>query len=258
MSYEPALLQMLLAQHPVVERRIANAQVRALREAHVFEGSPAGEHLRYGVGRRLAILRRSISKIFEIFPPDSTTPLGTDSISDVQINLHGFIINLSGIFDNLAWAFKYRHDLPIHQNSVGLFRRETIAFLPSQIRDDLASEDLQQWQRDYLKSYRDSLAHRIPVYVPPGVLNEGEGRRWNEIEALERQAVADGNIHQALNYSETKRTIGRPAFFFLHSDHEGAPSRAIALHPQILSDAVTVIEFCDVFFDHWHSVAEQS
>ncbi|MBB4728261.1 hypothetical protein [Xanthomonas arboricola] len=257
MSYEPALLHMILTEHPVVERRIASAQVRALGEAHVFQGTPAGEHLRYGVGRRLAVLRRSISKIFEIFPPDSNTPLGTDSISDVQINLHGFMINLSGIFDNLAWAFKYRHDLPIPQNSVGLFRRETIAFLPSQIRDDLGSDDLQLWQKDYLKVYRDSLAHRIPMYVPPAVFNDHEGRRWNELEALERHAVADGNFHQALNYSETKKTIGSPAFFFLHSDHEGAPSRAIALHPQILSDAVTVIEVCNNFFDHWHSVAEQ-
>lgn len=258
MSYEPGLLRMIVNERPVVERRIANAQVRALTEAHPFHGTPAGEHLRYGAGRRLAVLRRSISKIFDVFPPDSKTPLDTDSLSDVQINLHGFVINLAGIFDNLAWAFKYRHDLPIHQNAVGLFRRETTAFLPDQIRDDLDSDELKAWQKDYLKVYRDSLAHRIPIYVPPAVFNDEEGRRWNEMEALERRAVADGNFHQALNYSENKKAIGKPAFFFLHSDHEGAPSRAIALHPQILSDAITVIEICNNFFDHWHSVNQQN
>jgi hypothetical protein len=32
-------------------------------------------------------------------------------LADVQINLHAFVMNLYGIYDNWAWAYVLRHDL---------------------------------------------------------------------------------------------------------------------------------------------------
>src|SRR3569832_2387200 len=62
----------------------------------------AKEYLEHGVCRWFSVLERSIERIYEIFPPDRKEKLTRDELSDVQIYLHAFVINLFGILDNLA------------------------------------------------------------------------------------------------------------------------------------------------------------
>lgn len=128
------------------------------------------EHLQHGVGRRLGVLKAAMEEIFSVFPPAQEQPLGHDRLIGVQINLHAFVINLAGIFDNWAWAFVFRHELLEQvggRTNVGLFKSATQRSLPPQLRDYLTSEDIGSWQDKYLKGYRDALAHRIPLYIPP-------------------------------------------------------------------------------------------
>ena len=50
-------------------------------------------------------------------------------------------------------------------------------------RDDyLNSEPIINWYSDYSKNYRDALAHRIPLYVPPSVLNKDDEKEYFELE----------------------------------------------------------------------------
>jgi hypothetical protein len=58
----------------------------------------------------------------------------------VQINLHAFVINLSGVFDNWAWAFIHRHDLLRNvggKTNVGMFKEATQRLLPAALSDYL-------------------------------------------------------------------------------------------------------------------------
>lgn len=74
-----------------------------------------------------------------------------------------------GCVDNLAWVWVYENGLngKIRRNSVGLRakHKEVRSTLSVGFQDYLVKLD--PWL-DYIIEYRDALAHRIPLYVPPG------------------------------------------------------------------------------------------
>jgi hypothetical protein len=82
------------------------------------------EYLMQGVGRRLKILIKCIHNFFRIYPIEKTDKLLREDLTDLDINLHAFFVNISGILDNLAWVFVYENDL--FGNPIGyryMFRR---------------------------------------------------------------------------------------------------------------------------------------
>ncbi len=100
------------------------------------------KYLNHGVGRRLSILKRSMERIFEIFPPTREEVLSHDEITSVQMFLHAFAINLSGVFDNWAWAFVHRHNLLDEIGGaldVGVFKKRTQRCFPDIMREYLSA-----------------------------------------------------------------------------------------------------------------------
>jgi len=63
------------------------------------------EHLLRGAARRIGVIRRAVQNIYSLFPPETVRPLDADALADVQINLHAFVMNLYGLYDNWAWAY---------------------------------------------------------------------------------------------------------------------------------------------------------
>ena len=217
-------------------------------------GSRAGEYLRFGAGRRISVLLRSLTRIFEIFPIRLERPLPFREITDVQIYLQASVMNLSGLFDNLAWAFVSFHELERQVGGkfgVGFHREETQKFLPQELKDYVLNEQHQTWHRDYLKNYRDALAHRIPLYVPPAQFTHEENARYSELEIDKLTCLRERNFDRLAQLEEEQRMLGKAMPAFLHSLGEGRALTPILLHPQLLSDAAGVIEFGDTFFTHW-------
>ena len=133
----------------------------------------AREYLMEGVGRRLKTLIRCINNVFNIFPVDRNDLLTKDELADLSINLHAFVVNISGIFDNLAWIYVFENDLygdpkedKLTKFDIGLFNKKTQTRLWPNFTEYLNSETMQRWYKEYSKNYRDALAHRIPLYVP--------------------------------------------------------------------------------------------
>jgi hypothetical protein len=117
----------------------------------------ARTYLTQGVGRRVQVLQHAMRDVFRLFPPEQTAPLTRENITAVQINLHAFVINLAGVFDNWAWAYLYRHNLLQQVGgslNVGMFKRPTQEVLPAVLRDYL-QRDIAQWQAEYVKTYID-------------------------------------------------------------------------------------------------------
>jgi hypothetical protein len=85
--------------------QLQRATEQAVQQSAFAANERAREYLRSGVGRRLRVLHRTLSNMFELFPVETVQPLDRDDLDDAQINLHAFIMNLYGLFDNLAWAF---------------------------------------------------------------------------------------------------------------------------------------------------------
>lgn len=216
------------------------------------------EHLLHGAGRRISVLTRSLENLFTIFPPSETRPLPNDLLLDVQINLHAFMINLYGVFDNWAWAFVTRHGLLADigsRGSVSLFKKATRRHLPAPLRDWLSSERMTKWHTEYLKNYRDALAHRIPLYIPPKVLTPAEHEQDRAIETEKQSLMSPPDWDRINELSSEQKLIGSPCLTFLHSFSEADPLQPVLLHPQVVGDANTVVEFGQLFLGHWHERA---
>lgn len=214
----------------------------------------AREHLLHGAGRRLSVLKRSFERIFADFPPDIVRPLEREQLADVQICLHAFMINLYGIFDNWAWAFVHRHGLEArigNRLNVSLFKPATQRYLVPLLREYLTA-DFTRWHDEYLKSYRDALAHRIPPYIPPATFTPEEGERYNALEREKKEKILARDFDRVDQIWIEQATLGKPCLAFLHSYTEAGTPRPVFLHPQLISDAMTVIEFGTRYFEHWH------
>lgn len=219
------------------------------------------EHLLHGVGRRLNVIRRSMVNVFSLFPPSTEQPLGQDVIADVQINLHAFVINLYGLFDNWGWAFVLRHGLESSirdKKGIGLFTKATQAFLPEPLKKYVTASAMVDWHNEYAKSFRDALAHRIPPYLPPAEFTPEEGVRYNELESEKVQLIKAKEWDRLDQIYADQSRIGRPCFRFLHAFTEEAPPRPILLHPQLVCDAMAIVEFGELFLEHWGKIAEKS
>ncbi len=117
------------------------------------------EHLLHGASRRMNVINQAMENVFSNFPPSTTRPLDKEVLYDVSINLHAYMINLYGIFDNWAWAFIYNHELLEQvggKHGIGLFRDSTSQHLPQPLREYLSTDIMVNWHESYLKSHRDA------------------------------------------------------------------------------------------------------
>lgn len=229
--------------------------LECLREADTTDVAASKEHLCHGAARRLGVMGRAMQRMFELFPADTDRPLPMESLHDVQINLHAFVMNVYGVFENFAWAFVLRHNLLSTIGSplnVTMFKEATRKHLPLAVADRLSSDAMTQWHTDYLKNYRDALAHRIPLYIPPKALTKDECERFNALEVEKQGLVGRVDWDRINAICAEQEAIGSPCFTFLHSLEDGNASRVVLLHPQVLSDSKTVIEFGRLFLASWH------
>lgn len=60
---------------------------------------------------------------------------------------------------------------------------QTLQDLPLSVTDYLTSERMARWHSEYLKNYRDALAYRIPLYIPPQTVTKEQGELFNALEA---------------------------------------------------------------------------
>lgn len=216
----------------------------------------AKTYLNHGVGRRLSVMRRSLAEIFDLFPPSRQEPLSHELGTDVQVRLHAFVINLSGVFDNWAWAFVHRHGLlgrlGGRRENVGLFNTRTQRLLPEPLEVFLTSQEISSWQRRYLKGYRDALAHRIPLYIPPATFTRQNEELYNELQREKLRLFQLRDWERLDEVWAQQDAIGSACYQFLHEYSAAEDARPVLLHPQILSDSATVIEFGNRFYPVWH------
>jgi len=236
-------------------QKLNDLQLKCITESIGLGPSRAWEYLRHGVARRLGVLRNAINTVYDVFPPDTKQRLDQESLAHLQLALHGFVINLSGVFDNWAWAFLHMHglDTQVRRLGVGMFNRETNRHMDQPIRDYLDSAGFIAWRTDYLKNYRDALAHRIPLYIPPSLMTKPQTEEFNRLDTAKSEALRAGQLEQFEDLQRQQDELGEPCFFFLHSLEEGG-QRQIMFHPQMLSDVAGVIEFGNIFFQHWRVV----
>ena len=243
--YTPSALKDLFDAE--VEARIKHRDLigEVLRVQEFVKNQEALSYLNYGVNRRLYVLSRTFDRIFELFPPDRADPLSDDDRIDLEINLHAFMIHIHGVVDNLALVVGHEQNMVGHNKrqfrnpEVGFFKSEVVKKLPSRLRTFFQQDTLVAWHREYAKEYRDSLAHRIPAYVPPQALDDAEATEYAAIDQRIRESIENGRLVSDETW-ESLRSVGRANPLFLSSPH--AQQKPMYLHPQVIADIATVVE----------------
>ena len=259
MSYSPEdLVQLAEAVRDVLAQLQSTFLQLTLKADTLLSRERAREFAQHGLARRLGILRRCIENIYAIFPPGRRDVLSHDELSDVAINLHSFVINIEGVQDNIAWVYVLEHGLEDTIGSptrIGLFKRETQRHLPEEVREYLRRPATQQWHEQHAKDYRDALAHRIPLYVPPFEVKASSAERYRQLDREAQEHLVAGNLDAAANARVERDALASPCIFFKHSLSQEDPSQPIALHPQLVADSRTVLEIIALVFKHLRSAA---
>jgi hypothetical protein len=232
-----------------VGRAEVHQQFAQLREKYLFrkyKTDRAREYASYGFGRRLGVLVRAIDRVFEILPPDREDIPERDEVLDATIAIQSFVFNTFGCLDNLAWIWVYEKGVTNDDGTELDLKRVGLGKSYKQVRRSFSKhflnylESRQAWF-DHIKEFRDSLAHRIPLYIPPYVVFEDNHQEYNRLEQEMGKALkrADFVEYDRLESEQKKLGVFRP--WMTHSQTEGAPS--VVFHTQLLADYNTVDEF---------------
>jgi len=243
-------IQKIKSELDMVGKRYFNLSSQLLKLSRNLKQEKAKEYLFHGVMRRLRVIYRCINNIFTIFPIERETLLNQDEIDDVMINLHAFFVNISGIMDNLAWVFVHEKQLAntLKQRQIGLFKKETEDNFSNEFRQYLDSAQVATWHNEYLKNYRDTLSHRIPLYVPPKTLNSTQRSQLDLIEKKINDSFKSSDIDTIDRLHSEEDKVGDVCPFFMHSLSE-SKGEYVVLHVQIITDFKTIEEIVGKFYE---------
>jgi hypothetical protein len=103
---------------------------------------------------------------------------------------------------------------------------------------------LQEDYGGYLVDYRDSLAHRIPPYLPRETLTPDQERQIALLQSRLNDQYKLMNFDATEKLQDEMDLIGEPCPAFRHAVEE---SKAVVLHLQLLTDFKTVEEIIEKF-----------
>ncbi len=209
--------------------------------------------LRFGAARRTKFIWLSLRQLLGLIPPDRTEPLPSDDVDEAARDLNVIYINIRGTLDNFAWSL------------VNLFGEEKTQRLPP-MKIDLFGNDFlndanlrevaefvngfAEWNKE-LKARRDPAAHRIPLSVPPAVLNEAAQKEYarlsaehTEVSNAAARAVGEGAdssvlFEKATLLNDRLQRVGRFVPIFVHHPDEGG-MKIYPLVPQDVGQLVKI------------------
>ena len=220
-----------------------------------FSNDEAKEYATQGLMRRVCTLYRCIFNVFEITPPENMKPLTDELSADLSINLQSFVLNVFGSLDNVAWIWVKEKSLDFNRGEVGLkpkYKKLRNTFSP-EFKAYVSKFD--DWFQ-YLENYRDALAHRIPLYVPPFSLTKEGTARYQELEKQMMEALL---AHRFEEYEVLKQEQANLGIFYpwmTHSFIEEA--KPVVFHAQILADWATVVDIANTFYNELNSLPKES
>jgi len=213
-------------------------------KSNAFTNHDAGRHFNEGVVRRHYMLQESRLFLCKHCSPSRKEALSVYEATKCAIQLNAYYLNLRGILDNLAWVLQYEWQLlpDVVEDGKGnqscyLFGKRFLDALQSR-HAKLASvlHQYGPWKEE-LAALRDPAAHRVPIYVAPGVATSQEQvDKWNRIMAqvdvdpaergnkslteihLEAQAVVD--FVPVMWLSTRRGWVSRPIHAQVRSDHD--------------------------------------
>lgn len=228
--------------HDEVQKQFADLRQRYI--VRKYKSDRAKEYALHGFSRRLGTLVRAIDQVYKILPPEREDIPEHDEVVDATIAIQSFVFNTFGCLDNLAWIWVYEKDVKgkdgnaLDSKRVGLGNKDVRRSFSNEFRAYLESR--QTWFEN-LKDFRDSLAHRIPLYIPPFIVTPETVDEYNKLEQASGEAMRRADINEYDRLQAEQKRLGKFRPWMTHSQFEKAPS--VVFHSQLVADYVTVDEF---------------
>jgi hypothetical protein len=200
-----------------VRDRAVTSLGRAIQIAGRLTSDKAREHMKHELARRLQILHLGLAAIVAVAYPRRKQPLSDAEQLDLTLHLNSFYPHIRGCLDNLAWCLVHEFQLfgpePQEDNvavasKVNLFGKSFLKELRSVAPDLAASVERHANWHDDLKSIRDPVAHRIPIYAVPAVLSAEEAERYRTVYQRAEDHRAGGDLDLAGRLFEELNGIG--------------------------------------------------
>lgn len=210
-----------------------------------FQIDRAREFATHGFCRRLKTLANCIQKVFESIPPDQTDVPTSDACFACESSIQTFVINVFGSLDNLAWIWVCEKPVlaedgaELPRRHVGLGHRNHIvrrSFSPT-FQEYL--KGLDSW-RKATEDFRDALAHRIPLYIPPFMIRPTDATRYQDLTDRRMDALrrSDVDAFDRLTTERSALEFFRPWMTHSFSEESGH----LRFHEKLLVDFLTVEE----------------
>lgn len=242
----------------IEDLRVGLAEVwpkfEALRERIVvrqFKTDAAREHADHGLARRLGTMVRCIEQVFALLPPDLGSIPDRDTTIDATINIQAFVMSAFGCCENIAWIWVQERGVRLPNNNPLPPARVGLGPNYPAVRDSLTPgfraylDNRADWF-ELLKSFRDALAHRIPLYIPPFTIDPAKTGDYQALGAAASTALRahDFERYESLLAGQKALTCFQP--IMAHSLTGGG---VVVFHAQLLADFATIEEMAGVLFD---------
>ncbi|WP_339038115.1 hypothetical protein WHZ78_09510 [Bradyrhizobium symbiodeficiens] len=228
-NYETRVAAQVNALHDheaAVRRELLNFTSEVIATSEKLSTAKAQHYMQFGVARRLRMTFASYSGVFDAVAADRKAPLSLAEMAAVSRDLNVIYINIRGVLDNYAWALFIEKGInkpkKLKDIEVGLFNK---TFRNSDSLKALkpALDAKLDWSAS-LKSRRDPSAHRMPLYVPPAVLNAAQAARHQAIWAERLIAIQNGEYERDNVLADEQSKLGTFTPHFMHDPTgEGFP-----------------------------------
>jgi hypothetical protein len=164
------------------------------------------------------------------------------------------VLNVIGCLDNLAWIWVHEKGVTGNDGAelspklVGLWKRQAQESTSEQFRGYLTSR--KSWFES-ITSFRDPLAHRIPLYIPPYAVPKSRGEEHSRLEQEATAALVRGDHATYDRARDDQKRLADNSLVF----------RTIKLrffHHQLLCDWLTIEELGLKLFEELDGQAKNS
>lgn len=234
----------------LVRDALRSVQYTAATIAPTLSNEEAKFFMLHGPGRRLGMIWVSYSNILDHIATDRIEPLPQDDVATISRDLNVIYINIPGVLDNYAWCLLHQvatdKTKKLPPVKVGLFSRD---FMDDSNLTSLRPllEEFGNWHKE-LKTRRDPAVHRIPLYVPPAVLNPEELDRYRELEDQIADAFNNQDFEQVEELNDQQGKIGTFMSCFLHHPDDDI----IPIYPTVPQDIANLIKIVKRVHDFLH------
>jgi hypothetical protein len=204
--------------------------------SYPYKTSAGTQYAHQGFLRRFSLMHHCAERIFEFIPPEQDEKPPDAILYDATAFIQSFVMNSFGALDDLAWIWVSEKRLEVAKWDVGLGPKcaKVRSSFSDEMRDYLIAHN--GWFADLI-DFRDALAHRISLYIPPFVVSLRDEVAHKALEATKRE-VSDIEEYDRLTVEQRKLERFHP--IMKHALDDNKPP--VPFHFRMVNDFRTVEE----------------